>query len=508
MFNPYQKWLGIPLKDQPPNHYRLLGLELFESDPEIIDGAADRQMAYVRQFQSGEQAAAAAALLSQLATARLCLLKAGSKTAYDTELRKQRGVTPDRAKPSPAMSRRLVYGIAAACGFCAVLWILLSNRSTPSMTRKPSDRKSSSESKTLSKSKPASKGEAPPISQTAPKGETPSMGQTSPKRETASIGETPLIGPQETEPNVVANVPKGPEPLRQPQLTMIRAWDGTFGRSQYGTFSSDGSQIVYSNENDVYLAETATGDVIRKFTGHLGIVCSASVSKDGRRIVSLGYDNTLRVWDAATATQLVQFRADLDPRYKPILVISEDASRIAFLSGILQDLTIVDATTNQIVLHRNPPAGLLWYMVSPDMKFALAANRKADVVFVNLVDDSSWKVLSGNTPVSFQLLNDGRSAILAGRPGWEIWDIIERKQTRFGQTTGGVVYGVAASGSGSVVACALTDGSIRLWKGSKEIYGDGGRGTITSVAFSPDGQLLLTGSLGRMAKITLFRLPQ
>ncbi|HQU45105.1 MAG TPA: hypothetical protein PK867_19985 [Pirellulales bacterium] len=36
-FDPYHKWLGIPPKDQPPNHYRLLGIELFEEDLEVID---------------------------------------------------------------------------------------------------------------------------------------------------------------------------------------------------------------------------------------------------------------------------------------------------------------------------------------------------------------------------------------------------------------------------------------------------------------------------------------
>ena len=32
-FDAYHEWLGIPPKDQPPNHYRLLGIELFESQP-------------------------------------------------------------------------------------------------------------------------------------------------------------------------------------------------------------------------------------------------------------------------------------------------------------------------------------------------------------------------------------------------------------------------------------------------------------------------------------------
>ena len=39
-FDPYYRWLGIPAKEQPPNHYRLLGIELFESDPQLIDSFA------------------------------------------------------------------------------------------------------------------------------------------------------------------------------------------------------------------------------------------------------------------------------------------------------------------------------------------------------------------------------------------------------------------------------------------------------------------------------------
>ena len=38
-FNPYHKWLGIPLKDQPADYYRLLGVTQFESDPDVITGA-------------------------------------------------------------------------------------------------------------------------------------------------------------------------------------------------------------------------------------------------------------------------------------------------------------------------------------------------------------------------------------------------------------------------------------------------------------------------------------
>jgi hypothetical protein len=49
-FDPYHRWLGIPPADQPPNHYRLLAINLFEDDAEVIEHAADRQMAHLRSF--------------------------------------------------------------------------------------------------------------------------------------------------------------------------------------------------------------------------------------------------------------------------------------------------------------------------------------------------------------------------------------------------------------------------------------------------------------------------
>ena len=50
-FDPYRKWLGIPPAEQPPDHYRLLGIGRFEDDPDTISNAADRQMTHLRTFQ-------------------------------------------------------------------------------------------------------------------------------------------------------------------------------------------------------------------------------------------------------------------------------------------------------------------------------------------------------------------------------------------------------------------------------------------------------------------------
>jgi hypothetical protein len=102
-FDPYYKWLGIPPKDQPPNHYRLLGLELFESDPEVIDAAANRQMAYVHEAATGEYFKESQRILNELAAARRCLLDAQKKAAYDETLQPS---VPDKVRRNAQRRRR------------------------------------------------------------------------------------------------------------------------------------------------------------------------------------------------------------------------------------------------------------------------------------------------------------------------------------------------------------------------------------------------------------------
>ena len=87
-FDPYYIWLGIPPEDQPPHHYRLLGIELFESNLEVIEAAANRQMAYMQEVSAGEDHIdEAQKILGELSRARVCLLKHEKKAAYDAELR-------------------------------------------------------------------------------------------------------------------------------------------------------------------------------------------------------------------------------------------------------------------------------------------------------------------------------------------------------------------------------------------------------------------------------------
>ena len=92
-FDAYYKWLGISPGEQPPNHYRLLGVNLFESDAEVIANAADARMAHVKTFQTGRHSAISQRILNEVASAKVCLLNPSRKSEYDRRLRRPADAT-------------------------------------------------------------------------------------------------------------------------------------------------------------------------------------------------------------------------------------------------------------------------------------------------------------------------------------------------------------------------------------------------------------------------------
>lgn len=82
----YHRWLGIPPKDQPPNHYRLLAIEPFESSPDVIEAAADQRRAHLRTYQSGKHSELSQTLLNEVAASDKVIDAALSAQKYDLAL--------------------------------------------------------------------------------------------------------------------------------------------------------------------------------------------------------------------------------------------------------------------------------------------------------------------------------------------------------------------------------------------------------------------------------------
>ena len=88
-FDPYHKWFGIPAHEQPPNHYRLLRIALFEADAEVIDNAYEKEMGHLKHQEHGPHVELVEPLSRELIAARNCLLDTKKKAAYDAELRER-----------------------------------------------------------------------------------------------------------------------------------------------------------------------------------------------------------------------------------------------------------------------------------------------------------------------------------------------------------------------------------------------------------------------------------
>ncbi len=87
MFDPYQQWLNISSAEQPPNHYRLLGLPLLEANLEKIRQACSQRLSLLKRHADGPHASAAKKLGSEVVQVAACLTDPKRKAAYDATLR-------------------------------------------------------------------------------------------------------------------------------------------------------------------------------------------------------------------------------------------------------------------------------------------------------------------------------------------------------------------------------------------------------------------------------------
>jgi formylglycine-generating enzyme required for sulfatase activity len=259
-FDPYYQWLGIPPGEQPPNHYRLLGIPPLETNTAVIENTANQRMGHLRTFQTGEHSADSQRLLNEVAAARVCLLKPEKKAAYDDELRRklapEKGVAvsetidselaeifqtlpatatsgiPKRRNRTPRISTPAVGGIIAAVAAIAFLglWLAFVKNGKPIEKQTadagaPKSDKSPSEPRESASS--LSRQSQPQPSTTAP---VTVAVVTSPKRELAgtepkSSGTQPADMKSENtvggSPAISATRPNGAATTAEPEVAAI-----------------------------------------------------------------------------------------------------------------------------------------------------------------------------------------------------------------------------------------------------------------------------------------------
>ena len=109
-FNPYHKWLGIPLNQQPADHYRLLGIVRGEGDPDVITHATEQRTLYLKSLSGGEHGELSRLLLDEIYRACHCLLDKEQKTTYDKLLETKQNTSsfPDPPSFHSSVSTKLL----------------------------------------------------------------------------------------------------------------------------------------------------------------------------------------------------------------------------------------------------------------------------------------------------------------------------------------------------------------------------------------------------------------
>jgi eukaryotic-like serine/threonine-protein kinase len=288
-----------------------------------------------------------------------------------------------------------------------------------------------------------------------------------------------------------------------------KVWDAQTGTLQFElqghsnsvtsvAFSPDAKRIVtgstptMNNSASIsYLAKVWDGQTgAHKFDlkGHTGFVSSAAFSPDGAQIATGSWDKTVQVWDARTGTSLRELKGHT--RYLSSVAFSPDGSRIVTGSGD-KTAKVWDARFGLPQLELKGQRGSVTSVAfSPD------GNRMVTGSADNVLQSFGVKRNVDGTMI--------RSGTGKGEKTVTVWDARTGVSLLDLMGHTGIVSSVAFSPDGTRIVSGSYDKTAKVWDsrtGESLLELKGHTGKLWSVAFSPDGTRILTGSSDRTAKL-------
>lgn len=231
------------------------------------------------------------------------------------------------------------------------------------------------------------------------------------------------------------------------------------------------------------------------FTGHHNFVYSVAISADGRRAASGSLDNTIRVWDTATARELQRIQGH--ETLVLSLAFSPDGSLLA--SGS-QDgsVRLWDVTTGAEVRDFTGHSGWVTGVdFSPDGKALVSGAQDRSVRLWNVATGAQIWQASGhsNAVSSVEFSPSGATVLSSGRDGrLRLWDAATGDSRRVFGPGDEMLRDATFTGDGQQVV----DSALRVWNvATGELaarFEHGPAQGVQTLDISPDDRWLITGS--------------
>lgn len=240
--------------------------------------------------------------------------------------------------------------------------------------------------------------------------------------------------------------------------------------------------------------------------GYSSAVNAVALASDGRRALSAGHDNLLRLWDLPTGLLLKTFDAQTESINAA--AFSPDGGKV-LSAGDDGRLRLWDAATGQpaMVLEGGHAGEALAAAFSPDGRQALSGGRDGGVRLWDLATGLPLAPFAGHAGAvrSVAFTPDGRQALSGGGDkAVKVWDVATGGLTRSLDGHSDEVTAVAVSPDGRRALSGSRDGTLRLWDlatGRMVLTFGGGSGEILSVALSADGRLALSGGKDKTPRL-------